>query len=213
MSFTETSLISALQAYTADTGTDYSGQHSTIITLAETRIAKESDLNVFRKYATSVLTAGDPFVILPTDFVVGRHMHLLQSTTRKELYEKQVDWLTDYAPDRTVQAEPKYWAHWDEANLMLAPTPDAADTLELAYTKRPTTLVGVGASTTWISSNAPDVLLYACLLESIPFLKEEPAEFQVWDNLYQRALASLVVEQQGRNRRTESRRGEPRVDR
>lgn len=211
MSFTETALKVALQRWTADDGDDYALVLNDIITLAETRIGKEVDLNVFRKYATTALTAGDPFIVLPTDFIVGRTFHLIQSSERIELFEKQADWLTDYHPNRTTRGTPKYWAHWDEANVFLAPTPDTADTVEMAYTVRPTTLVGQGASTNWLSANAPDVLLYACLLESIPFLKEDEEQFRRWATLYNDAKASLTVEQMGRNRRTESRKGEPKV--
>lgn len=213
MSYTETSLKSDLQAWNADTGTDYSNALNSIITLAEARVATESDLNRWRKYATATLTASDPYVALPSDFIVARHFHLINSGTRTELREKQADWITDYAPDRTETGTPKYWAHWDDSNFLLAPTPDDTYSVELAYTKRPTTLVGQGASTTWLSSYYGNVLFGACMYESMLFLKEDQPDIDRWKGYYTEALAAMVIEQTGRNRRTEARDGEFEIER
>ena len=55
---------------------------------------------------------------------------------------------------------------------MLAPTPDQNYSFELHYKYRPASLTTTsGTDTTWLSSNAPDALLYGTLVEAATFLK------------------------------------------
>jgi hypothetical protein len=44
--------------------------------------------------------------------------------------------------------------------------------------------------TNWLTDYAPDVLLYAILLEAVPFLKNDE-RIPVWESAYARGLASL----------------------
>ena len=74
----------------------------------------------------------------------------------------------------------------------LAPTPDDDYTFELVYFDRPEPLSDEN-QTNWYTQYAPDLLLYACLLEAQPFLKLDArtAQFQ---SLYDRALKMLANE-------------------
>ena len=63
----------------------------------------------------------------------------------------------------TLTGKPKYYAMWDQDRLYLAPTPNSAYNIELALNKQPTDCQASN-TTTWVSTNAPKVLLYAALL-------------------------------------------------
>jgi len=75
--------------------------------------------------------------------------------------------------------------------------------LTIAYEKKPVSLTGGDANTSYISNNYQDLLLYACLAETYGYLKGPTDLQQLYEQSYQRALASYAIEQQGRRRRDE----------
>ena len=91
---------------------------------------------------------------------------------------------------------------WDQDTIYLAPTPNSAYNIELALNKQEDGLSSSN-TTTWVSTNAPKVLLYACLVEAFRFLKGPDNMLQYYEQGYQQALQGLQIEQQGRRRRDE----------
>jgi len=175
---------------------------------AEKRIFREVDLDIFRSYQFATLTAGNPFVSLPganTDniaFVRSAQIYTAASPTRDYLEQKDITYMNEYWPNRDTQSKPKYYAMWDQDTLYLAPTPNSAYNIELALNKQPTGLSSSN-TTTWVSTNAPKVLLYATLLEAFRFLKGPDNMLAYYDQGYKQALQGLQIEQQGRRRRDE----------
>jgi hypothetical protein len=176
---------------------------------AEDRIFRECDLDVFRSYQTASLTVGNPFVAVPginiTQDAFTRSVQIYTdggTPTREYLIQKDVTFMNEYWPNRDSTGKPKYYANWDQDRLYLAPTPNSAYKIELALNKQPTGLSST-TSTTWLSTNAPKVLLYACLVEAFRFLKGPDNMLQYYEQGYQQALQGLQIEQQGRRRRDE----------
>ena len=176
---------------------------------AEDRIFRETDLDVFRSYQTASLTVGNPFVAVPginiTQDAFTRSVQIYTdggTPTREYLIQKDVTFMNEYWPNRDSTGKPKYYANWDQDRLYLAPTPNSAYKIELALNKQPTGLSST-TSTTWLSTNAPKVLLYACLVEAYRFLKGPDNMLQYFEQGYQQALQGLQFEQQGRRRRDE----------
>ena len=175
---------------------------------AEKRIFREVDLDIFRSYQFATLTAGNPFVSLPganTDniaFVRSAQIYTAASPTREYLQQKDISFMNEYWPNRDTQGKPKYYANWDQDTLYLAPTPNSAYNIELALNKQPTGLSSSN-TTTWVSTNAPKVILYATLCEAFRFLKGPDNMLQYYEQGYQQALQGLQIEQQGRRRRDE----------
>ena len=200
-----TALTTAIHTYTESQETAFVANDDLIIELAEKKIYRAADLNVARKYATSTITVADPFVTLPTDVVVIRSVQLIDTltnpgtTTREFLLQKDPSFMDDFTGDRTDSGTPRYYAHYNDTTVMVAPNPDQAYTLEIAYTYRPAQIAS-GNTTTWLGDNAPDVLLYGCLLEASRFLKEEPDIFQMYEKSYAEAFQGLVMEENLRNR-------------
>ena len=176
---------------------------------AEDRIFRELDLDVFRSYQTASLTVGNPFVAVPginiTQDAFTRSVQIYTdggTPTREYLIQKDVTFMNEYWPNRDSTGKPKYYANWDQDRLYLAPTPNSAYKIELALNKQPTGLSSSN-TTTWVSTNAPKVLLYACLVEAFRFLKGPDNMLQYYEQGYQQALQGLQIEQQGRRRRDE----------
>jgi hypothetical protein len=66
-------------------------------------------------------------------------------------------------------------------------------------------------TTTWVSINAPEALLYACLIQAYSYTKGPPEMLQYFENSYKQAVGGVGVEQTGRRRRDEYRDGMIRV--
>jgi hypothetical protein len=64
--------------------------------------------------------------------------------------------------------------------------------LEVLYYEQPQ-LLGEDTQTNWLTEYAPDVLLYAALLEASPFLKKDE-RIQTWQAMYDRAAQALSGE-------------------
>ena len=181
---------------------------------AESRIFRNIDLDVFKKYKTASLTSGDPFVAMPgatpQTFAFIRYVQIFSTdNVRISLEKKDSSFINEFLPNRTTTGTPKYYANWDNDTIVLAPTPDATYTVELAYNAQPTGLSS-STTTTWISNNAPEMLLYACLVEAFKFLKN-PQMVQMYESYYKTALQPFVGEQMGRRRRDEYMDGVPRI--
>ena len=176
---------------------------------AEDRIFREIDLDEFRSYQVATLTVGNPFVAVPganigqDAFTRSVQIYTSGATpVREYLQQKDVTFMNQYWPNRDSTGKPKYYANWDQDRLYLAPTPNSAYKIELALNKQPTGLSSSN-TTTWVSTNAPKVLLYACLVEAFRFLKGPDNMLQYYEQGYQQALQGLQIEQQGRRRRDE----------
>ena len=190
---------------------------------AELKIFRDIDLDVFRKYQTAALTSGDAFVGMPgatpTSFSFIRSVNIfspsgslggLTDGERRYLEKKDTTFMSEYFPNRTSTGIPKYYANWDNDTIILAPTPNAAYTIELAYNALPTGLSSSN-TTTWVSTNVPQMLLYACLVEAFKFLKGPDNMLQTYERYYQQALQPFAGEQMGRRRRDEYMDGVPRI--
>ena len=181
------------------------------INQAELRIFREVDLDVFRAYQFTTLTQGNEFVTLPgatpttMAFVRTASIYPTAGTDaniRTYLLQKDISYMTEYWPNRTSQGKPRYYAMWDQNTIYLAPTPDSAYKIELALNRNETGLSTTN-TTTWVSQNAPQVLLYACLIEAFKYLKGPYDLLAQYEKSYQEAVQRLAIEQQGRRRRDE----------
>ena len=186
---------------------------------AEMRLFKELDLDVYKKNATATLTSGTAFVTLPgstpSNFSTIRFVAIYSSSgslgdltdnERIVLQKKESSFLSEYWPNRSSTGVPKYYANYDEDSILLAPTPNAAYTIDLEYNALPTGLSSSN-TTTWISNNAPRALLYACLVEAFKFLKGPDNLTQMYEQSYNAAVKSLATEQMGQKRRDEHKDG------
>ena len=77
--------------------------------------------------------------------------------------------------------------------IQLAPIPDSDYTLEMAFYKNISPLGdGTGDTVTynWLTTNAPDILLYGSLMEAEPFIKNDE-RIPVWLQAYRDGIDKL----------------------
>ena len=175
---------------------------------AENRIYRESDSDDNRFYATSTLSSGNRFVTIPSDLRIIRYVQLKDTTVTPNvqvfLEKKDTSYMAEfYNKPSTAQGLPKYYANWDANFWIVAPTPNAAFEITLAYIKQPSSITVSNATTTYLSNKYQDLLLYATLAEAYGYLKGPADMLQYYEGSYKRALATYSIEQQGRRRRDE----------
>ena len=186
---------------------------------AEMRLYRELDIDPFKKNATATLTSGTPFVTLPgsipANFSTIRYITIyspsgslggLTDNERIVLDKRDASYLSEYWPNRQSTGVPRYYANYDENSIIVAPTPNAAYTMDLEYNAQPTGLSS-STTTTWLSNNAPTALLYACLVEAFKFLKGPDNMLVMYEQAYKNAISTLATEQMGQKRREEYRDG------
>ena len=194
---------------------------------SEYRIFKDVDLDCYKAVVSGNTQANNRWVDLPgystnaydptlQNYATIRYVTLYVDSGTKDrfkLVKVDSDFMNEYytTPETGSAEKPKYYAHWDDGRFVIAPTPNAVYKFEIGITRLPASLTAAGASgKTWVSQNAPRVLLYSCLCEAFKFLKA-PQDQQVYETSYKEALTALAQEQMGKKRRDEYRDGALRI--
>ena len=199
MSFTLTTLKQSVQDWTENDETTFVNELDFFIKNAEERIFKTVDLDYFRKNVEGTATSGNKFLQKPTDYMATFSLSVISSGSNIFLLQKDVNFVQEYEPDPTVTGTPKYYAQFDVNNFILAPTPNADFAVELHYYYRPTSLTTDPNGTTWISTNAPDALLYGTLVEAYTFMKGEKDILDLYNGRFLESIARLKNYAEGRN--------------
>jgi len=194
MSFTLTTLTSSIQEWTQNDETTFVAEIPFFIKNAEERILKSVDLDFFRKNVTGDMTSGNKFLQKPSDYLSTFSLSYVNSSSQNVfLLQKDVNFIQEYTPNPTTTGSPIYYASFDIDNYIVAPTPDSNYSVELHYYYRPASITTDDSGSTWISTNAPDALLYACLVEAYTFMKGETDLLQLYSSRYGEAISRLKV--------------------
>ena len=193
MSFTLTTLKQSIQDWTQNSETTFVNELDFIIKNAEERIFKVVDLDYFRKNVTGGLTTGNKFLQKPTDYLATFSLSYVKDSANVFLLQKDVNFIQEFTPNPTTTGSPRFYSSFDVDNFIVAPTPDADYVAELHYYYRPNSLTLDANSTTWISTNAPDALLYASLVEAYTFMKGESDLLQLYTARSTEAMSRLKV--------------------
>ena len=199
MSFTLTTLTASVQEWTQNDESTFVAEIPFFIKNAEERIFKTVDLDYFRKNVTGSASSGNKFLEKPSDYLATFSLSLVNSGANVFLLQKDVNFLQEYHPDPSVTGTPKYYAQFDVSTFILAPTPNADFTAELHYYYRPASLTTDNSGSTWISTNAPDALLYGTLVEAYTFMKGEKDLLDLYNGRYLESIARLKNYAEGRN--------------
>jgi hypothetical protein len=186
------SLVSDIQLYTERSDIPFITQIPRLIMMAENRIASEARGLGFLRVANVSITAGNHILEKPSRWRETKQLSITTAEGVKFLRSRGYPYCRAYWPDVSVRDEPVFYADYDYEHYLIAPTPVLTYTGEISYYERPEPL-SVDNQTNWTTQYAPQLILYACLLEAQPFLKmqERIAEFQ---GLYDRALQMLKME-------------------
>jgi len=181
----------------------------------EFKILRDVDSDNNRRYATANLVTSQRFIDVPTNLLVVRSAQIVDSdgssqpNNREFLQFRDTSFMSEFNPTGVIGV-PKYYGMWDEDTIILAPTPDATYNIQLNYILKDPGLSATN-TTTYLSLNFPDGLLYACLGEAYGFLKGPVDMLQLYDKKYGEAAQRFSIEQMGRRRRDEYQAGVPRI--
>lgn len=163
-----------------------------LINLAERRIARELKVEGLINVLTGTMSPGLAVYPKPDrwrstvsfNFGTGD-----QNNEYNQLFPRSYEYVRSYWPNRTETDVPLFYAEYDYNNWIIAPTPDQAYPFEvLVYQLLP--LLDETNQTNWLTEYAPQVLLYASLLEATPFLKNDE-RIPVWQQMYDRSAQAL----------------------
>ena len=193
MATTYSSLVANIQAYLDRDDSPLVAQIPTFIDNAQVRIARELRILPFTLAVTDTLTQGQGIVSKPANWRETINFNLGTGTgnnTRNTVYARTYEYLRAYWPDPTQTGTPKYYADYDQDHWLVAPTPAAAYPFEVLYTSL-TQPLDANNQTNALTEYAPDMLLYACLLETAPYLKDDE-RIKTWQDRYDRCLMAEV---------------------
>ena len=192
MTWTLSTLKTAIQDYSESTETSFVTNLPNFIKTAEERILKTVQLDDFIKNVTGTATASSPYIGSPSDYLSSNSLAVIDSSSNYNYLQlKHPSFIRDFTPASSTTGLPKYYAEFDENTFILAPTPDTTYTFELHYFFRPSSLTSAGDSgTTWLSDNAPNALLYGSLTEAMVYLKNYES-LPIYEQRFQEAIGLL----------------------
>jgi len=205
MSFTLSTLKTAVQDYLQVSETAFTSQLDTFIQEAESRIFKSVQLPEQRKNVTGAASSGNRFLATPTDFYAPFSLAVIDSDNKYTYLDfKHPSFLKEYSPTSTTTGKPKYYSLFDQSAFEMAPVPNSNYTVELHYLYKPASLTaGADSGTTLLSTDHPDPLLYGTLVEGAIFLKETPDVIAQFEARFKEAMARMKNLSEGRNTRDE----------
>jgi hypothetical protein len=213
---TYTELVDKIRDYTeVDSNVLTSTIVNGFIENAEFRILRDVDSDSNRRYDTANLITSDRFINRPAGLLVVRSAQIVDSDgssqpdNREFLQYRDTSFMSEFNPTGETGV-PKYYSLWDEEKIVVAPTPDATYTIQLNYILKDPGLSSTN-TTTYISLNFPNGLLYACLVEAYGFLKGPQDLLQLYEQKYKQVIEGFSIEQMGRRRRDEYQSGVPRI--
>jgi|TARA_R110002012_G_scaffold138373_1_gene293578 hypothetical protein len=194
MSFTYSSLKTAIQDYTENTETTFVTHMDDFIKLAEERILKNVQLELFRKNVTGTMSSSNQYLAAPSDFLAPFSLSITSSSVKSFLQYKDVNFVQSFNPNSSTTGTPRYYAMFDITNFIIGPTPDSGYTTEMHYFYRPASLTAAGDSgTTWLSENATLALLYGCLTEAYTYMKGEQDLMAEYEKRFGEAMVALKM--------------------
>jgi len=223
--FTYSTLTTAIQNYTeVGTGVLSSTITDQFIDNSELRIQREIPIDADRKEMLGNLTASKDNVYAPAGTLFVRGLQVYTSTTAATganswLEKKDISFLREYDAVETSTGTPKYYAMSGGAEgtgatssgrITIVPTPSSAFMYKIHYNARPIGLSSAN-TTTFLSLNFGNGLLYACLVEAFSYLKGPMDMLQLYEQKYQTEAQKFGGEQIGRRRRDDYTDGEPRI--
>ena len=202
MAITHTAFLTQVRNYTEVSSTVLSDSLiQEFIRNVELDIAGKVDYDDLRKYATSNFTAGNRAVSMPSDVLILRSVERIDSSGNREFLEKRdTSFISEFNGTGT-QGTPKYYANYDDFNKIVAPTPAAADTIQINYIKDPPNFTST--NNTFISTYQESLLLHGVLAEAFRFLKGPMDMYNLYEKKYNEEIQNFALQQMGRRRRAE----------
>jgi len=156
------------------------------IGIGEQRMNNDCKARDMETTTTLTTSAGTATVATPTDLVETRRI-----TLTTDPYTVLAYW----APEKFAKDFPASWTGTPQAYTsyggyyQIGPLPDATYTLSLVYAQRIPALSDTN-TTNWLLTKWPYAYLYASLVSSAPYLRDD-ARIATWEAMYQQAMKDI----------------------
>ena len=142
---------------------DLTSQIDTFLDLTEAVLARELRIKPMETALSSAISGG--VLAVPSDYLELRFAYVDGSPVRW-LELKDPGWIYLNYPTRSSTSKP-YYIGREGDNFIFGPYPDDGYTIKGSYYAK---LAALSASneTNWFTANAPDLLLFGCLLQATP---------------------------------------------
>jgi|TARA_Y100000114_G_scaffold52974_1_gene48361 hypothetical protein len=164
----------------------------------ELDIASKVDYDDLRKYATTSTIASQRYLSMPSDLIYLRSVQVTNSGVRDFLEKRDTSFISEFNPSETTGV-PKYYANWDDQNIVLAPTPNAAYTIQINYIIDPPHFTSTNS--TFLSTYQDQLLLYGTLAECFTYLKGPMDMYKAYLDKYNVSTQGFMQQQMGNRRR------------
>jgi hypothetical protein len=205
-----TTLVALLQDYTQNSSSEFVAAIPDIVKLAEDRIYQSAQIPVLKRNAVSNFVQNNKYLAAPTDFLSAYSMAVISGTgVYSYMLEKEVGYINEAYPNPTLTGVPRYYALFNDATFVVAPTPSSFFEVELHYVYEPPSIVDAGTS--WLGDNTESVLFYGALCEAYTYMKGDPDLQTLYRQRYDEALARLKNLGEGMDKRDNFRLDMPRI--
>ena len=188
---------------------------ATMTRLAEQKIYNAVQLPSLRKNMTGTLTASNPYLQAPSDFMSVFSLAVVNAGSYTYLLNKDVNFMREAFPNPSATGTPKYYAIFgpdsgnpNELVFILGPTPSASITAELHYFYYPQSIVTAG--TTWLGDNFDSVLFNGVMCEAARWMKQEQDIIALMDKEFAQSFGLLKNLGDGKLRQDAYRSGQVR---
>jgi hypothetical protein len=145
----------------------------TFLGMAQRRIYREMDLHCMEDTVTDTVDT----LTLPSDFLRTKALYIIHGTVSQEVTGGSYH---NLLPISGTGVPKKYAIVGSE--IVMSPTPGDNYTYNLLYYKS-LPLLSDGNTTNWFTTNCPELILFAALLEASLFLKDD-VRSGVWSERY-----------------------------
>tara|TARA_R100000231_G_scaffold118741_1_gene88865 strand:+ start:3162 stop:3809 length:648 start_codon:yes stop_codon:yes gene_type:complete len=173
----------------------------------ELDIANKVDYDDIRKYVTGS-TGTQKYLNVPDDCIVVRSIQVISSSTRDFLEKRDTSFIAEFNPTDATGL-PKYFANWDDKNILFAPIPDQNYDVQLNYIRDPEHFNST--TDTFLSKHQESLLLHGVLTECFSYLKGPVDMYNLYKTKYNEEIQDFALQQMGRRRRGEYDDGVPRI--
>lgn len=167
-----------------------------LIMLAEQRLASEIRGLGFLRVLKGTMQGGNPIIEKPQNWRESSSLRLMSGTQSKTVYKRTYEYCRGFCEDTAIKRTPRFYSDYDFDHFFLVPSPDKNYDFELIFFEKPLPL-SADNQTNWTTIHAPQLLLYATLIEAALFLKND-ARIETFKGMYIQAAQAVLEESKRR---------------
>lgn len=186
------SLVSDIEAYQERADTNFINQIPRFVMMAEWRIATDLKGLGYLQVDQGTFVIGNNTLQKPAYWKETISFQYNNGTSVVSILPRSYEYARNFWPQVTGNAPPRFYSDYDFNNWLITPPPDQAYSFEVLTYVRIQPLDTTN-QTNWITTNAPQLLLYACLLEAQIWLKNWAVVAEM-EGMYTKALRGINIE-------------------